>query len=136
MQLTYSYSADTIISVFLTNTMLPFSSTGFNRPASRTVASPLDQDGLARGARPSGPVWRNANIYASDRQDNLIGGLWIAKGITNANLYSMVEIFCTFSDTFYLRHFKGQLVERDQHPLQPGDYLIATNGRSTLCLSH
>ncbi|PUU78816.1 hypothetical protein B9Z19DRAFT_906321, partial [Tuber borchii] len=71
---------------------------------------------------------RNANIYDSDRKDNLIGGLWIAEGITNANLYSMLEIFCTFSDTFYLRHFSGQLVERDQNPLQPGDYLIATNG--------
>ena len=116
--------------------MLPFSSTGFNKPASRTVAAPLDQDGLARGAPRSHLVWRNANIYASDRQASLIGGLWIAKGITNANLYSMVEIFCTFSDTFYLRRFKGQLVERDQHPVQPGDYLLVTNGRPALCLSH
>ena len=116
--------------------MLPFSSTGFNRPASRTVAAPLDQDGLARGAPPSGPAWRNANIYDSDRRDNLIGGLWNAKGVTNAKLYSMVEIFCTFSDTFYLRHFRGQLVERDQHPVQPGDYLLVTNGRPALYLSH
>ncbi|PUU78807.1 hypothetical protein B9Z19DRAFT_1126061 [Tuber borchii] len=73
-----------------------------------------------------------ANIYSSDRKDNLIGGLWIAEGITNANLYSMLEIFCTFSDTFYLRHFSGRLVERDQNPLQPGDYLIATNGFITV----
>jgi len=114
--------------------MLPFSSIGSNRPASPKVAAPIDQDVLAHGAPHS--AWRNANIYASNRQGNLIGGLWIAEGITNANLYSMLEIFCTFSDTFYLRHFSGQLVERDQNPLQPGDYLIATNGRSALCLSH
>ncbi|PUU78797.1 hypothetical protein B9Z19DRAFT_1064756 [Tuber borchii] len=112
--------------------MLPFSSVGFNRSSSPTVAAPIDQDGLARGAPPSGHTWRNANIYDSDRKDNLIGGLWIAEGITNANLYSMLEIFCTFNDTFYLRNFSGRLVKRDQNPLQPGDYLIATNGSITV----
>jgi len=32
--------------------------------------------------------------------DTLLGGLWISEGIANANLYSVVEIICIFTDTF------------------------------------
>ena len=49
--------------------------------------------------------------------------------ITNANLYSMLEIICSFTDTFTLDNNNGQLVERDGQQLQPGNYYIATNGR-------
>lgn len=88
-------------------------------------------------ALPGGGVWRNANIYTCNNHDNLID-LWIAEGITNASLYSMVEIFCTFSNTFNLRYdtASGPLVEKDQSPLQVGNYFIVTNGKSPLCFSH
>ena len=83
-------------------------------------------------------VWRNAHIYATNGHDSLIGGLWVAEGMTNTNLYSMVEIICTFTDTFDLRYntVGGPLVERNQSPLQRGTYFIVTNGRSFLCFSH
>ena len=100
------------------------------------VTAPIDQDRLAHGAPPSRSAWRDVFIYTSDDLDNLIRGLWVAEGITNANLYSMVEMFCTFSDTFGLHYPNGKLVERDQNQLQPGDYFLATNGRPPLCLSH
>ena len=89
-------------------------------------------------ALPGRGVWRNANIYTCNNHDNLIGGLWIAEGITNVNLYSMIEIFCTFSDTFDLRYdtANGPLVERDQNQLQVGNYFVVTNGKSSLRFSH
>ncbi|KAG0128371.1 hypothetical protein HOY82DRAFT_489232 [Tuber indicum] len=73
-------------------------------------------------------AWRNAFIYASDNRSTILGGLWTAEGITNANLYSMIGIFCLFSDTFDLHDESEQLVERDLQPLQPGNYYIVTEG--------
>ena len=75
---------------------------------------------------------RNTFIYDFNHRDTLLGGLWIVEGITNANLYSMVEIICVFTDTFELRDNNELLVERNGEPLQPGNYFIASHGRSLL----
>ena len=75
-------------------------------------------------------AWRDTTIYASAHRDKVLGGLWATEGITNANLYCMIEIFCFFTDTFTLHNNNGQLVERDGQKLQPGDYYVATNGSS------
>ncbi|RPA89310.1 hypothetical protein L873DRAFT_1722478 [Choiromyces venosus 120613-1] len=75
---------------------------------------------------------RNTFIYASDNPGIVLGGLWVTPGITNANFHSMPQIFCLFSDTFELRDHNGQLVERDEAQLQPGNYYIATKGTITL----
>jgi len=40
----------------------------------------------------------------------------------------MIEVFCFFTDTFTLHNNSGQLVERDEQKLQPGNYYIGTNG--------
>ncbi|KAG0637274.1 hypothetical protein HOY80DRAFT_1084848 [Tuber brumale] len=77
-------------------------------------------------------TWHNIHIYASENRQTVLGGLWTAGGITNANLYSMVEIICLFSDTFDLRNESEQLVERDEQQLQPGNYYIVTNGSITV----
>ncbi|KAG0134057.1 hypothetical protein HOY82DRAFT_482005 [Tuber indicum] len=71
---------------------------------------------------------RDTYIYASDNPATLIGGLWASEGITKANLYSMLEIFCSFTDTFDLHDDCKRLVERDGQQLQPGNYYIVTNG--------
>ena len=76
-------------------------------------------------------AWRDTIIYASSNRDKVLGGLWAAEGITNENLYSMLEIFCCFTETFTLHNSSGQLVERDGQKLQPGNYYIATNGISS-----
>jgi len=73
-------------------------------------------------------AWRDTNIYSSNNRDKALGGLWVAEGITNANLYSMIEIFCFFTDTFSLQNDSERLVERDEQKLQPGNYYIVTNG--------
>lgn len=80
-------------------------------------------------------AWRNTYIYASGNRDTVLGGLYAAEGITKANLYSMLEIFCCFTDTFELQDDREQLVERDRQPLQPGNYYIVTNGKSLLCFN-
>ena len=75
---------------------------------------------------------RDVFIYDSNHRDTLLGGLWIAEGTTNANLYCMVDIICIFTDTFDIRDNSERLVERDEKPLQPGNYFIVTNGKSLL----
>ncbi|KAG0639261.1 hypothetical protein HOY80DRAFT_1016005 [Tuber brumale] len=73
-------------------------------------------------------LWRDTYIYASDSRDTMLGGLWASEGITNANLYFMLEIFCFFTDTFHLHDDRKQVVERDGQQLQPGNYFVVTNG--------
>ena len=80
--------------------------------------------------------WRNAYVYAADNRSTVLGGLWVAEGVTNANLYSMVQVFCLFTDTFDLHDSCEQLVERDGQQLRPGDYYIVTAGRFLLCFHH
>ena len=75
---------------------------------------------------------RDTFIYDSNHRDTLLGGLWIAEGTTNANLYYMVEIICVFTGTFDLHDDNEQLVKRDEKPLQPGNYFIVSNGKSLL----
>ena len=75
---------------------------------------------------------RDTFIYDSNHRDTLLGGLWAAEGITNANLYCMMDIICIFTDTFYLRDNNEQLVERDEKLLQPGNYFIVSNGKFLL----
>jgi len=75
---------------------------------------------------------RDIFIYDSNHRDTLLGGLWIAEGTTNANLYYMVDIICIFTNTFDLRDDNERLVERDGKPLQPGNYFIVTNGMPLL----
>jgi len=73
-------------------------------------------------------AWHDTHIYASNDRDTVLGGLWVAPGITNANLYSMVDIICTFTASFHLQDSSQQLVEKDEQPLRPGNYYIVTNG--------
>jgi len=72
--------------------------------------------------------WRNTFIYASNNRDTVLGGLWATPGITNRNLYAMLDIFCLFSNPFELHDEDGRLVEMDEAQLQPGNYYIVTQG--------
>jgi len=92
--------------------------------------SATDQEGQLNMPPSNRSAWRDTAIYASDNRDKVLGGLCATEGITNENLYSMIEIFCFFTDTFTLHNNSGQLVERDGQKLQPGNYYITTNGNS------
>ena len=105
-------------------------------PFFHAVPTPTEEDKYAYMGIYSRAEGRDAHIYASETLETLLGGLWIAKGITNANLYSMMEIFCTFSDTFDLQYQGGPLIKRDGSQLQPGSYFVVTNGKSPPYLNH
>ena len=113
-----------------TQTLLSRPNSRFQIPSFCRAPASADQEWLTYMELYTRSTIRNAHIYASDDLDTLLGGLWIAEGITNANLYSMLEIFCFFSETFDLQHHGGSLVARDDFQLQPGNYIIVTNGRS------
>ena len=105
-------------------------------PSFYAVPMPTEEDKYAyMGIYPRSEC-RDAHIYSSETLETLLGGLWIAKGITNANLYSMMEIFCSFSDTFELQLHGGLLVARDNSQLQPGSYFVVTDGKSPPYLNH
>jgi hypothetical protein len=73
----------------------------------------------------------NVHIYDAKDTTTMLGGLFVDKGITNANFYSMVEILVMFSGTFFLRDEGHAQIEKDDHPLRPGKYyIIATGGFS------
>ena len=72
---------------------------------------------------------RNVHIYDANDPDTVLGGLYITNGITNANLYSMVEIIFLFSNDYFLRDEGGNTILKDGHPLQPNRYYIVTQGR-------
>ncbi|KAG0124168.1 hypothetical protein HOY82DRAFT_200346 [Tuber indicum] len=76
--------------------------------------------------------WRNVHIHTANNPSTVLGGLWVAEGVTNANLYSMLQVFCFFTDTFDVRDSSEQLVERDEQPLKPGNYYIVTAGSITV----
>jgi hypothetical protein len=74
---------------------------------------------------------RDVFIYDAKDPDKVLGGLILTNGVTNANFYSMVEILieCDFS----LIDDSGTKINRDDNPLQAGNYFIDADGR-LLCI--
>lgn len=72
---------------------------------------------------------RDTFIYDAKHPEEVIGGLILTAGMTNANFHTMVEIVCIFSQNYSI-HDEGNLViENDDNPLQPGNYYLVTNGK-------
>ena len=59
----------------------------------------------------------------------VLGGLSLTNGVTSANFYLMVEIIFIFGSNYFLRDEGGITIQRDDYPLQPGNFYIVTNGR-------
>jgi hypothetical protein len=111
---------------------------------------------------------RNVHIYDFDDSNDLdfslepkvvLGGLILTDGITNANLYSMLDMFIsceerlfrnpeeTFflgdegpffledEDPFSLLDEEGTRIEKDNHPLRPGNYYIVSISKFCIALS-
>ena len=99
-------------------------------PFFHLTMSATDQEGQLDTPPSDRSAWRDTAIDASDNRDKVLRGHCATEGITNSNLYSIIKMFCFFTDTFTLHNNSGQLVERDEQKLQPGNYYIATNGNS------
>jgi hypothetical protein len=67
---------------------------------------------------------RDVHIFDISDRDTSIGGLVLTAGVTNANLYAMIEIFVIFSSEYILRNESNTTIEKDDSPLVPGNYYI------------
>jgi hypothetical protein len=75
---------------------------------------------------------RNVHIYDAENPTVLLGGLILSNGVTNANLYSMLDMFITYEEPFFLEDEEPFLlldgnstrIEKNNHPLQPGNYYV------------
>ncbi|KAH8154384.1 uncharacterized protein LAJ45_00911 [Morchella importuna] len=72
---------------------------------------------------------RDIHIYAaSDPTGPVLGGLILTNGVTNVNLYSMVDIILILSSIYHLQDARRSQLDRDDNPLQPGNYYVVTDG--------
>ncbi|KAF4627998.1 hypothetical protein G7Y89_g10152 [Cudoniella acicularis] len=80
---------------------------------------------MAPGDRSGG---RDIHIYDIKDPSTVLGGLILTNGVTNANFYSMVKIIFLFTSNFELQDKGNTKIEKDDDPLQPGNYYIYTTG--------
>jgi hypothetical protein len=68
--------------------------------------------------------YRDVHIFDTSDRDTSIGGLILTAGITNTNLYSMIEVFVIFNGEYILRNESDTIIEKDDSPVLPGNYYI------------
>ncbi|EXJ66399.1 uncharacterized protein A1O5_10551 [Cladophialophora psammophila CBS 110553] len=71
-------------------------------------------------------VGRSVHIYDLKDPPTKIGGLILLPGVTNTNFYAMIEIIVIFESPFFLQDEIEAKIEKDDHPLRPGNYYIVT----------
>ncbi|KAL0633043.1 hypothetical protein Q9L58_008053 [Maublancomyces gigas] len=80
---------------------------------------------------------RDVQVFDANDSATALGGLILSNGITNANFYSMIEVFLFFESNYVLRHEDAtdalRDVPKDEQALQPGNYYIVTDGRLLNC---
>ncbi|KAH8652735.1 HNH endonuclease-domain-containing protein [Tricladium varicosporioides] len=67
---------------------------------------------------------RDVHIFDASNRNTSIGGLILTAGVTNANLYSMIEVIVFFDGEYVLRNESDITIEKDDSPLLPGSYYI------------
>ena len=67
---------------------------------------------------------RNVHLFDTNDRGTSIGGLILTAGVTNANLYAMVEILVFFDSEYVLRNENDTTVEKDNTLLLPGNYYV------------
>ena len=77
-------------------------------------------------------IGRNVHIYDPNDPYLILGGLLVTRGMTNANLYSMVDIILTFTTSFTLQLKSGITIPRDSYSLEPGSYFVVSAGSFTI----
>lgn len=77
---------------------------------------------------PNRSVGRDVHIYNAKDPNTILGGLRLTRGVTNANLHAMIEIFCVFEMFYNLQSEDETVIQRDDHQLRPGKYFIVTEG--------
>lgn len=73
-------------------------------------------------------VGRDVHIYHAKDPDIILGGLRLTRGVTNANFYSMIDIFCIFQLSYVLQGEDKTVLLRNDDQLRPGKYFLVTEG--------
>ncbi|PUU82987.1 hypothetical protein B9Z19DRAFT_1119963 [Tuber borchii] len=71
---------------------------------------------------------RNVHVYSVRYTNTVLGSLFATNGVTNTNLYSMVEIAFIFDNGYTLCGESGTTVQWDDHPLPEDRYPMNTAG--------
>lgn len=71
---------------------------------------------------------RDVHLYAASDPTEVLCGLVLTNGVTNANFYLMVEIILIFDSDYYLQDAGDTMVGRDDHPFQLGNYYMVIGG--------
>jgi hypothetical protein len=110
-------------------------------PTSTSSDSPKTSDSLVLQTSTMPPIdrsgGRNVRIYDAENPTVVLGGLILSNGVTNANLYSMLDMFITYKEPFFLKDEEpfllqdeqGTRIEKNNRPLQPGNYYIISISR-------
>jgi hypothetical protein len=81
---------------------------------------------------------QNVHIFDVKKPTVVLGGLILSNGVTNANLYSMLDIFIVYEapkdvplneEKPFLRNNEGTKIEKNDDPLEPGEHYIITSCR-------
>jgi|ERR1700722_274481 hypothetical protein len=81
---------------------------------------------------------RNVHIYDAREPTVVLGGLILSNGVTNRNLYWMLDLFIRYEapkevpldeEEPFLLDEKDTKIGRNDDPLQPGKYYIVTTRR-------
>lgn len=72
---------------------------------------------------------RDVHIFDATKPEASLGGLILTRGITNANLYAMIEILCKFDQSYYIRDEAELTVQKSVDPLLPGKYFLVSEGK-------
>ncbi|ELR03632.1 hypothetical protein VC83_03464 [Pseudogymnoascus destructans] len=67
---------------------------------------------------------RNVHIFNAADPTSELGGLIRTRGVTNKNLYDMIEIFVVVTSEFTLRNDGDMTIAKDDAQLEPGNYFI------------
>lgn len=73
-------------------------------------------------------VGRDVHICNAKDPDIILGGLRLTRGVTNANLYRMIDIFCIFQLSYVILGEDKTVLLRNDDQLRPGKYFIVTEG--------
>jgi hypothetical protein len=72
---------------------------------------------------------RDVHIFNASDPNTELGGLILTNGVTNANLYAMVEIVFIVTSKYFLQDAATNRIEKDDHPLKPGNYYIVATSK-------
>lgn len=77
---------------------------------------------------------RDVHIYDAQKPtEKELGGLILTIGVTNKDFYEMIDIIIIIHGTYVLRYNSSDTgaseVPKDDTPLQPGNYFIASAGK-------